>query len=379
MAIDPIERAPLGRAILEVVDTPVLVLGREGRIQYVNPGCERLTGYAAEELVGAVIFDVLIPEEQRAEVRSYWQDLWAGVAGPRHRNAWTTKEGERRVLEWANAIVEPDVGERYVVSTATDVTRRRELEQDIVQVSESERRRIGQDLHDGLASDLVAAAMKLETLRDALKREALGPEAVWSRLGGIEQSVREGARRARSLSHLLAAEDLQHQSLSSALADLVQTYQELSEADCVLQLPDEKGPDLGDGPALDHLYRIAQEAVRNAVHHGSPDRVEVRVEVTGASPTAGDEAAKTTPGETLVLRVRDDGTGFSGDGDAEAAPAGGNRGEEGDCEPDPGADTVEDGIGLHLMRSRADLIGATLTIHSEEDRGTEVRCEVPLS
>lgn len=369
---DPAESVLLTRAILDIIDTAILVLGKGGRIQYVNPACERLTGYAADELVGEVVFDVLVPPDDRADVRSYWQALWAGEADPRHRNAWGGKDGERRYIEWLNALVEVGDARRFVVATGTDVTRQRELERDVVHVSESERQRIGQELHDGLASDLTAAAMKINTLRDRLETGSLAEEEVLSRLESIEQSVRKGSRQARSLSHLLAAGDLRPQELPEALSELVRTYREYSGIGCALQLPDGGFPELREN-VPGHLYRIAQEAVRNAVHHGDPHHVEICLEYSRSR--SGPEGSGS---EMLILRVRDDGTGFPKEGAADLALSE-EQGEGADPEANGGNRSLEEGLGLHLMRYRADLIGASLAIDSEKGRGTEVRCEVPLS
>jgi two-component system CheB/CheR fusion protein len=365
----------LAERVLEITDTVVLVLDRDGGIRYVNPACEELTGYTADELRGREVFEVLIPEDDREEVRTYWKELWEEEAGARHRNPWVTKTGERCYLTWSNAVVRAEDGQRYVVATGTDITRRRELERDVVQVSESERQRIGQELHDTLASDLVAAAMKMDNLQGRLERADLSN--IRSRLESIEKSIREASKQARSLSHLLAAGEMTPDELPGALSELVQTYRDSSGVACRLSLPDADLPALLNAAEARHLYRIAQEAVRNAVHHGAPDHLAVQVEVLADFGESVEPKGKATgtPEQAVVLRVRDDGMGIPDEiatdlqPAAEAPPEREERGM---------SDGMDDGIGLHLMTYRADLIGADLSIGAGDGGGTVVRCELPV-
>ncbi|PQJ35485.1 hypothetical protein BSZ35_13510 [Salinibacter sp. 10B] len=367
----------LAHTVLEVIDTAVLVLDDVGRMEYLNPACEDLSGYKTHELQGEIIFDVLIPEDEQEKTRRYWGKLLNGDAPSHHQNPWITKSGKRRYLTWSNAVVETDSGLSYVVATGTDISQRRELERDVVQVSETERQRIGQELHDTLASDLVAAAMKLENLRGHLSNQNVDDPDLHSRLETIERNVRQASKRARSLSHLLAAGQLAPAELPGALSELVKTYEEASEAKCQLQLPDEKLSGLLDGPVAGHLYRIAQEAVRNAIQHGHPNQVDVLIDVVEPSDAPSDtapppSAPSTADGRQIVLQIRDDGTGIP---DAVSN----SLCSEHRLSSDPAEKDLNDGIGLHLMTYRADLIDATLTIDSPDGGGTIVRCALPIN
>ena len=352
----PLSSTAVANAFLTVTDTLVLVLDADAHIAYMNPAAESLFGYTPEELRGQSVFEALVPEDVRAEARLYWRRLWDGTASRHFQTVVTTKRGDRRYVSWSNTVVEAEGHDPCVVATGVDQTQRRQLEADVVSVSETERQRIGQELHDGLASDLVAATMSLETLQHRVEQTFSPPEDLMDRLQRIEDTVREGANRARSLSHLLASTHVEPDGLPSALRDLLQKQEQVAPTDCALHLPEDEMPALPNANVAGHLYRIAQEAVRNAIKHADPDRVEVRLTVQR------DEAPRSP---VVRLDVADDGTGLP---DAMAEALSGPAAE--------GCDAG--GIGFQLMQYRADLIGATLSVDAAEGEGTTVQCALPL-
>ena len=362
----PLDSAAVAQTALQVTDALVVVLGPSGKIRYLNPACESLTGYSAADLLGERIFEVLIPESDRADVQAYWDLLCEEGAPTRFRNHWKAKNGDLRYIMWSNARVSGEQGAPHVVSTGVDITERQRLERDVVHVSETERQRIGQELHDTLASDLVAAAMKLNNLRNRVETETLDEADLLNRLEDVEENVRQGGNRARSLSHLLAAGNLAPEDLSAALADLVQTHGEFSDVECELHLPEQHtGPFVEEASTASHLYRIAQEAVRNAIAHADPDRVTVHVDI---------DLPDRETGALVRLEVRDDGRGIPESISADLESETRERaalGTEGHAR--------DDGLGLQLMQYRADLIEADLSVSTEGEGGTVIRCEMPVS
>jgi two-component system CheB/CheR fusion protein len=225
---------------------------------------------------------------------------------------------------------------RHFIVTGTDITERRTLEREIVKISERERMRIGGDLHDVISSGLTNVAMRADTLAHRLEEEGTAVEA--GDLRAISSKVKETADRIRSLSHALVPKALRRDHLAAALAELAEEESEFSDVTCeFVGDADETRPD-DETDAID-LYRIAHEAVANAREHADPERISI-----GLTEENGD----------LVLFVRDDGIGWNGD-----SPS-------------------EEGLGLHLMRHRASLIGATLILTSD-DGETVVECRLPLS
>jgi two-component system NarL family sensor kinase len=214
---------------------------------------------------------------------------------------------------------------------------REELLRRAIDASDLERRRIAADLHDSAVQRL--AGISLSLAANASDGPQLAdPEATRKAFAGAAAETRETIRELRTLLVDIYPPTLQRSGLAAALVDLVAPLRaggitvSLEVADA-LELPP-------DTEAL--LYRVAQEALRNARTHGEATEVDIRVEEqTGQA----------------VLRISDNGRGFS---------------------PDT-ADPHQPGhFGLRLMRDLADHAGGRLQVHSTPGAGASVRLEVPL-
>ncbi len=209
------------------------------------------------------------------------------------------------------------------------------LEREVLDISESERRRIGHDLHDGLGQRLTAASMSVNALITALKTDS---PALAERADEIGRQLRDAIAETRSHSHGLAPVALVDDGLAIALGTLAEGVGRSGEVRCVLECPEPVR--LADAEIAGHLYRIAQEAVNNALKHASPSEIRIGLEHRGSA---------------LMLEVDDDGEGF---------------GESGK----PGF-----GIGFRVMRYRAQLIGGALAFGSAPAGGARVSCTVKFS
>lgn len=248
-------------------------------------------------------------------------------------------ESEFREL---NANLERRVGERTAELREANETLRREaerrrvLEARVLDVSEREKRRIGEDLHDGLCQVTAAAAMMSEGLARDLEQKSLPLEAAAARRAAeLIASIGEEARR---LSHGLAPVRLSEDGLQNALQDLALYTTHVLGVPC--ELRSDVPVRVADPSVGIHLFRIAQEAVNNAVHHAGPSRI-------GISLCRDDTG--------IVLSIADDGCGLP---------------------PDP---PDGEGIGLHVMRHRAETMGGTLRFERGPEGGTTVACFLPAS
>jgi PAS domain S-box-containing protein len=217
-----------------------------------------------------------------------------------------------------------------------DITDRVSLERELLRVSEQEHRRIAQDLHDGLGQLLVGTAYLTSTLQKDLVAKSR-PEA--RRLNRVSRLLNEAIAQTRSLSRGLHPVELEADGLMAALKALAVRTKSIFRVECRF-ITHRRPVLIHDNAAATHLFRIAQEAVTNAIKHGKPGRIEISL---------------TRTPERINLAVRNDGAGF------------------------PDRHRKKHGMGLHIMRYRARIIGGTLAIQNEAGGGTVVVCSVHLS
>lgn len=212
---------------------------------------------------------------------------------------------------------------------------RRQLEQDIVRVSEHEQQRIGQDLHDGVCQHLAAIGCAARVLADELQAQnvAAARDAVM-----IEESIQQAVMEARNLAHGIFPVHVDRNGLSAALTDLASMTSRLTGVSIDVK---EAAEVYIDGPETAmHLYRIAQEAVANAIRHSGATHVTISLaKVEGV----------------VELKIEDNGSGvvFA-------------------------AGKTDSGMGLRTMQYRAQSLGAEFKIESKQGSGTTVLCRAPV-
>jgi signal transduction histidine kinase len=215
---------------------------------------------------------------------------------------------------------------------ATEAVRRQRLQADLLASVETTQAFIGRDLHDGVGSHLTGLSFYVRALVRRLER---GEPVAAEEMAEAAAMVDEGIRQVRHLAHGLTPSEMEPGGLPSALADLAAATTQATGV-AVAFRADAPLPRLRV-EAERHLYRIAQEAVTNAIKHAQPRRIEI------------DLAAE---GDALVLSVEDDGIGLV-----------------------PGPNRTKT-VGLRSMRHRADLADGTLDISPGIERGTTVRVVV---
>jgi signal transduction histidine kinase len=208
--------------------------------------------------------------------------------------------------------------------------RAQELEREIVGVSEIERNRIGQDLHDGLCQQLAAVGCAARSLADDLRARS-SPEAAEAEK--LEVYLRESVDQARSIAHGILPVVTRGSGLAAAIEALASSTGDLTGMR--VEYREEGDVSMDDLDAAMHLYRIAQEALANAVRHSGAKRVVISLNGNGG---------------VLRLRIADNGRGFSGSPEARS------------------------GLGFRTMIYRARAVGADLSITSDFGRGTVVSC-----
>ena len=314
---------------LESTSELICITNVQDRFTFVNQAFLRAYGYTEEEILGKTP-DILFSSKNPSS-------LMAEVLQQSHVSGWQGEVLDRRKdgTEFPIFLSTSKIRDRSgniigLLGVARDVTERKQLEKEILEISDREQSRIGQDLHDDVCQHLASTAYAAGLLEEKL-REKLVPEA--AQAGEIADLINKAIVQARELARVLHPVKLEAEGLASALHDLATNVTKRTAIACTVDCPELL--DMVDTAASIHLFRIAQEAVANAVKHAKPRHIWIRLDVKA---------------NTITLAVRDDGCGV-------AVPLAPFR-----------------GMGLDIMRYRARMIGGTLGVSRVSRGGTIVEC-----
>jgi len=207
---------------------------------------------------------------------------------------------------------------------------RQRLERELLDVSEREQRRIGHDLHDSLGQHLTGAALAVQVLEEKL---TIGGFAEAADASKAVELVEQGILLSRKLAKGLHPIEMEADGLMHALEELATTSSDLFKISCSFEC--DSPVLIRDASTSAHMYRIAQEAISNAVKHGKARNVVIQLESLD---------------DGITLRVRDDGLGL------------------------PEVPPKTEGMGLRIMAHRARMIGASFIAQRDKSGGTTVDC-----
>lgn len=334
----------------------------------VNLAACELYGYSREEFLCLTLPD-LYPADHRAEAQEFFQALQEGHAGAKTEVVWRHQTKAKRPLDVQIAISETLIGTRptalMVVHDITDLKRietqlhdsrmelelrvkdrtaeiersnaillkemsdRRQLEQKLLEVSESEQRKLGQDLHDDLGQQLTGMALLASVLANDLQNQSnpLAGEAK-----DLVKYLGEASLSARNLARGLYPITLDRGGFLVALDELAVRISKMPGVSCEFKC--EETFKLKDQVAI-QFYRIIQEAVNNAIKHGKAKHILIQCKIVKNEPTV------------IVIN---------------------------DGEPFREPKSTAKGMGLSLMRHRARMVGAHLVIRKGKEGGCETIC-----
>ena len=308
----------------------LLVEPDSGAIEDANPAAAAFYGYTRERLQTMRVEDLnALPQRlvsaRRADARRGDPSC---LIFP-HRLA----SGEVRSVEVHSSPVRAQ-GRLLQFSIIHDITERKLLEQQILDISEQEQQRLGQDLHDSLGGQLAGIALMSKALAQKLRATSM-PEAALAE--EIVHSLNESITQTRVIAHGLCPVEVSAAGLLSALREFAAEIGRRFHIACRFQA--DKGVLIRNLSVSSHLFRIVQEAVHNGIRHGQARAISIRL------AKAGDQ---------ITLEIRDDGTGL------------------------PAHLPANKGMGLRTMRYRADSIGADFTARPGEGQGTVISCVLPI-
>ena len=352
-------------------DYAMFLLDLDNTITFWSNGAERIFGWSEEEAIGQTGDIIFTPEDKKRDavdkeisialregrapdrrwhLRKDNSRMWVdgvmmrlddGNGQPRGfakiaRDATDQRHAEDE-LRHARDQLEQRVLERTADLMATNnelertMAQREQLERELLEISERERRRVGQDLHDIVCQELTATALFLKSSGNKIQNA----EAARS-LSEAAQIVNRNVAIARDLARGFQPSVLGSGGLTEALRDLCKQANQQRNLHCVLKLP--KSIRVRDEVIALNLYRIAQEAMRNAISHAQASEILICIE---------------RERDLIRMIVEDDGKGFR-------------------------QRKRSKGLGIHIMRYRANVLGGTLMIDPRPRGGTKVTCEVPV-
>jgi len=323
------------RAILETTVDGIITIDMRGRIETFNRAAELIFGYESDEVLENDV-SMLMPESNIRPhdhyIGSYLETGIAKIIGIGREVLGRRKDGSEFPLELSVSELQVS-GRRLFTGIVRDITERRRMEQELLRISELERRRIGQDLHDGLGQAITGIGLISQSL--AKKMRPAHPEEA-NAVDELTRLVREADQLARDIARNLVPVEVESNGLSFALKRLASNSARLFDIECSFNDPAETL--IQNNSVATHLYRIAQEAVSNAVRHGSATKVEIRLESDKAH---------------LILTVSDNGTGID-----EEKPQ------------------ISSGMGLGIMQYRSRMIRGYFSLLPNQNGGVDVRCRV---
>lgn len=371
--------AMLAHAVESTVEM-ICITDEENRFLFANRAFQEGYGYAAAEIMGRTPEMLLSPANPPGLAVEILEQTrrggWRGELINRRRDGseFPAFLSTSRLLDRSGQLIglmgiAQDITDRRRAAEALrrqadalrlEVARRAALEREMAELTTEEHHRLARDLHDGAGQYLAGLAFHARILAEELESRG-APEREQARR--LEELIRATNRELRQLDKILRPATSELGGLPAALRRLIEEVQQMVGVRCALRVP-EMWFSLPDFPAL-MLFRIAQEALNNALKHGQGRAIEIvlelenRVEAEPPGFAVGHETGlEPAPGvfrpRLLRLTVRDAGPGLP-------------------------ESTPDEGDGLRIMRYRAQLIGAQLAVRSTPGHGCTVTCEFPLS
>jgi PAS domain S-box-containing protein len=318
------------RTIFENTGTATILIDQDTTIAMVNTEFEKISGFARHQLTGKKKWIEFIHKEDLKKMMDYHHKR-------RETKGSVPKNYTCRVINYKGEIrtalmtVDLIKGTTQSVASVMDITEQKRLEKEILNISERERRKIGQDLHDDLGQHLIGVEALSMLLTKRLEHQD-NDEQLLAR--EISELVSCAISKTRGLAKGLCPVDLDENGLVAALIDLTENVSKIFSKECILDCKPELK--IASNTIATNFYHIIQESVNNAIKHGEAERIVIKL----LSDDAG-----------LTLRVKDNGKGFN--------PEGGTK-----------------GLGLRIMKFRASGINGILKINSSKGKGTVISCVV---
>ena len=320
-------------AALRNSNDAITVQDLEGNIISWNLGAERIYGYSQTEALKMNISRI-IPDHKQEEMISLVGRVRKGENIELFETQRLAKNNRILDISLTATLLKDERGKPFALTTTErDITERRILEKEILDITERDRELIGQELHDGMGQVLTGIALKSKGL--ALKLKGKSAEERKDALV-ISELANQAIVQTRDLAKMLYPVDIETGGLKSALQTLASNTKKTTGVTCRFRCG--KLVLVKNLVEAKQIYRIVQEAITNAIKHGKAKNIQIKLHVTQKG---------------TVLSVHNDGRDF------------------------PKLLPRRKGLGLRIMKYRTGLVGGSLTIRKGVKGGTVVTCIFP--
>ena len=311
----------------------ITILDLEGNIISWNLGAERIYGYSEAEAMKMNISRI-IPNHKQDEMMSLVERVLKAGIIEFFETQRLTKNNRILDISLTVTLLKDEKGKPFAITTTErDITERRFLEKEILDITERERELIGQELHNGMGQVLTGIAVKCKGLALKLKSKSLDES---KEVLVISKLANKAIDQTRNLSKMLYPVDIETGGLVSALQTLASNTDKMLGVRCRFKC--DKYVSVKNLVEAKQIYRIVQESITNAIKHGKAKNININLRFTKSGN---------------ILSVENDGLDF------------------------PKLSPRRKGLGLKIMKYRTDLIGGSLDVRRGSKGGTLVTCAFP--
>jgi len=327
------QQAETFRTLAETAREGIILIDTQGLIQYANPSAEMMFGYARGSLIDQSV-NGLMPRSMSkmhdSFIGNYMKTGVGKIIGTGRQLIAQRKDGSQFPMHLSIGDINLKHA-RLFAGVIMDMSEQQQLQREIMEVPVREQRRIGQELHDGIGQQLTGLGM----LATSLLNKATKPEH--SLASQLANGLQETLSQVRAISRGLVPVEIDAAGFTTALRNLTEEIQRHSHIPVGFEVLNKI--DFANEDMVIHLYRIAQEALNNAIKHANCRHLYVSIDIED------DEG---------VLEVYDNGRGITDN------------------------TSSEEGLGLNIMKYRSSLFDGQIKIYPVETGGTRVCCRFPL-
>jgi len=324
-------------AIIKTTVEGIITIDIDGHILSFNPAAECIFGYREDDIIGKRL-NTLVPSSHGGNHQNYIKQFLK--TGDKHvidRCIETTgvhKDGSRFPIELSVSEV-AYYNKRLFTGIVRDISERRKLEKQLLEIGDEERMRIGIDLHDGLGQMLTGIGLICQDTANNMTRQQI-PYA--QQISKIADFIKEADEYARTLSHLMIPVEINNGRFNYAIETLCKRIEKISDVTCTACIEG----DLSDIPKNTgiHLYHIVQEAINNAIKHGKATELKLFFNYIN---------------KELKVCIQDNGIGI----------------------PESQQRNKNNGMGIQIMRYRVRIAGGKIEFERTCEGYTFVKCVIP--